>query len=121
MEIFWELHQRRHVLGAQINAIQAKDAASRLQFEVDVLKRKNDTLMLACQALWEIVRERDGLTDEQLRQRMQEIDLRDGTVDGKMSMVAVACPSCSRKSNSRHSKCVYCGAQLPAGHAFGKG
>ena len=75
-----------------------------------------DKLSLTCQALWEILRDNTGLTDEMLLQKVQEIDLRDGQADGKMSgaKVGSSCPKCSRPLNRKHRKCLYCGYELTA-------
>ena len=63
--------------------------------------------------MWELVRERDGLTDQMLLDRMREIDLRDGHADGKITSVPVTCPSCARLTGARTGRCVFCGATLP--------
>ena len=66
-------------------------------------------LLLANQALWELLRDRLGISEAELEQKMQEIDLRDGKPDGQISFGPVRCPSCNRVSNSKHNKCLYCG------------
>ncbi|MCL4692765.1 MAG: hypothetical protein KJ060_09680 [Candidatus Hydrogenedentes bacterium] len=69
-------------------------------------------LQLMNQALWELVRERAKLTDADLEQKAQEIDLRDGVADGKITNTALKCPSCGRVSSSKHWKCLYCGLEF---------
>lgn len=66
-------------------------------------------LSLMNQALWELVREKARLTDKDLEEKAREIDLRDGVEDGKVTDVALKCPTCGRVSNSKHYKCLYCG------------
>ena len=80
-----------------------------------------DKLTLACQAMWELLRERhDDLTDQMLLDKMREIDLRDGVADGRITTGSVTCPSCDRMTSARTGKCQYCGAALPKGPtAFG--
>lgn len=87
---------------------QQEDARQRvrdLEHEVGRLKLLN-------QALWEVLREKLGLTDAELEKRVADVDMRDGVVDGRMTTVALKCPTCSRVSSSRHWKCLYCGQEF---------
>lgn len=69
-------------------------------------------LMLLNQALWELVRERLNLTDADLERVAQDVDLRDGVADGRMTETALRCPKCGRVSSSKHWKCLYCGVEF---------
>lgn len=81
----------------------------RMRVDVRELQHQIDRLQLMNQALWELVRSRLSLQDEDLAALAQEIDMRDGVEDGRMTARAVRCPSCSRVSNNRHFRCMYCG------------
>jgi len=96
----------------------AKDKDQQLQSEINNLKRKIDALTIGCQALWELLREKTGMTDEMILDKMQEIDLRDGREDGKISTTVSQCPNCGRGSNTSRKTCLYCGALLPGGDVF---
>ena len=76
-----------------------------LEYEVQRVKLLN-------QALWELLRDKVKLTDAELEQKISDIDLRDGVADGKITDVALKCPSCSRVSSSKHWKCLYCGQEF---------
>ena len=89
------------------------DRSRALEARVDALERRNETLSLACQALWELLCESGGMNDETLFRKMQEVDLRDGTADGKITPRPITCPACRRNSRSGRMTCVYCGASLP--------
>jgi hypothetical protein len=104
---------------ASDTATRAENHATRAESEVSALRRRSEHLALACQALWELLRETTGLTDDRLRAKMQEIDLRDGTADGKIALSPVDCPACGARSNTRRTHCIMCGAQLEKEHAFG--
>jgi len=82
------------------------------------LEKRLDRLTLACAAMWSMLKEQ-GHTEEQLLARMQELDLRDGTLDGKIADRAAVCPQCTRKSRADRPTCLYCGATLPPQAAFG--
>ena len=85
--------------------------------EIRELRDQVERLALMCQAMWELVRARASLSDAELEKLAQEIDLRDGMADGKLTSHPVKCPNCGRVSNSRHKKCLYCGL-LFEGDAF---
>ena len=77
--------------------------------EVRELQRQVERLAMLNQALWEILRERLGLTDADLEAMAYEVDMRDGVADERITAQAVRCPNCGRVNNSRHAKCLYCG------------
>ena len=68
-----------------------------------------DKLIITCQAMWEIIKENSDLQDEDLIAKIQEIDLRDGTEDGKITIQIAKCKSCGRTLSRKHNKCLYCG------------
>ncbi len=82
------------------------------------LEKRLDRLALCCQALWELLRDRDGLDDEAFLAKVSEVDLRDGQENGRMTPQQLACPSCGRLSNSRRHTCLFCGETLPREHVF---
>ncbi len=92
----------------------ARSAVDRLSAEIRKLESRADHLALVSQALWELLRDRDKLTDSDLVTKVREIDLRDGVADGRMTPVPVECPACHRQSTSRREECLYCGTQLPS-------
>jgi len=77
---------------------------------VEQLEERVDQLALISQAMWEILREHGGVSEEILEAKVEEIDLRDGKRDGKVGKTVDTCPKCSRKIHPRHGKCLYCGA-----------
>jgi len=71
-----------------------------------------EKLFMLTEALWTILKEKHGCTDAELVQRVQEIDLRDGKLDGKVAKVNPDCPKCSRKLMGKRPVCLYCGAEV---------
>ncbi|HAV63351.1 MAG TPA: hypothetical protein DCY13_13420 [Verrucomicrobiales bacterium] len=118
MELFWEISQNQRINQASSAAESASSKINRLEREVKELERRLDRLSLACQALWELNRDQAGITDGELQRRMTEIDLRDGTRDGKIAVTILVCPNCGQRSNSRRQQCIYCGQPVPAKHTF---
>jgi len=96
--------------------VQARQSAAGAQSKAAALQRQNRMLeanlakvLLICETLWEFIREQHGLSDEQLRKKIYEIDMRDGVLDGKHQRKAVKCPSCGHTVSARHPACLYCG------------
>ena len=79
--------------------------------EVQVLRVAIDKLILVNIALWEIIAESQGLTEEYLLNKVNEIDLRDGVLDGKIRPPVRKCASCGRMLQQGHEKCIYCGTK----------
>lgn len=108
------------VMGAQAKAESAKDTAAAVQRELSALRRRTDFLSVACQAMWELLCERAQLTDVDIQAKIQEVDLRDGSADGKISGTLEVCSACGQSTNNVRKTCLYCGAELIGGSAFAK-
>ncbi|MDF1813738.1 MAG: hypothetical protein P1V20_16170 [Verrucomicrobiales bacterium] len=103
---------------ARQQASKASTTAGDALTEVRTLTSQVDRLALACQAMWEIVRDQTNITEQDLAEKISEIDLRDGVADGKMGVQIVKCPQCGRNSNSRRNSCIWCGEAIERAHAF---
>lgn len=104
---------RIHHLATDI--AKAKDdaaVAKQWQREVEQLERQVDRLALLARGMWELACERTGVTDADLRRKCDEIDLRDGKQDGRLTAVAATCRACGRKTSARFGHCMTCGAKL---------
>jgi hypothetical protein len=71
-----------------------------------------DRLLLVVDGIWSLL-EDAGYTDEQLRQRIQEIDLADGTEDGRRTQSVAQCAVCDAKVAAGLPACQFCGTALP--------
>lgn len=118
MSLFWEFHQDARISGASSAAERADTKATEMERRLGELERRFDRLSLACQAMWELSRERAGFSESDLQRQMTEIDLRDGTRDGKIGHTVLVCPNCGNRSNSRRQQCIFCGEMVPAKHVF---
>ena len=77
------------------------------------LEARVDRLQLICAAMWSLLKEQHGLTEEQLAERIRRIDLLDGREDGKVSPLSARCEKCGRSVSRRNNRCIYCGHQPP--------
>ena len=112
------LHQLSRVRQLKRDAATAEMDASLTRSEVEKLRESVMQLALINQALWELVRERLDLTDEELKEKASEIDLREGNADGQQASEGRKCPQCGRVMYRRHAKCFYCGAEGFGNTAF---
>jgi hypothetical protein len=77
------------------------------------LAKELDRLELVLEAQWSLLREKLGLTDADLKQRVRELDLEDGVLDGKITKEPVTpCPSCARMVARLALRCTYCGEPM---------
>lgn len=109
MSLFIDFHQYRKIARVQSDVSAARNQTRGVAREVADLDRRVDRLSLVCEALWELLKESTGLTEEAVYQKMEEIDLRDGKLDGKISRTVLECDQCGRAVNSRRPQCIYCG------------
>lgn len=112
MARIFNLSQQFRIAEAKNEALNAKSQSESTRREVDDLRRQVDTLTLTCQALFETLRDQVGIPEEMLLSTIEEIDLRDGVADGKITRQPVNCPNCGRRSSARRRNCLYCGERM---------
>ncbi len=116
----WDLQQQRRIdeLETRVSSTASAQRGQREELVEERLGRRIDALVLVNMALWSLVSEKLGCTDQDLQDRVREIDLRDGNLDGRVTTPPRACPGCGRTISARHSRCIYCGKEEPGGDAF---
>jgi len=107
--------QRARANRAQSAAERASRSASEARIQNESIQFDIEKLFMITEALWEILKQHHGYTDDQLGQMIQDIDLRDGKLDGKVAKSAErpTCNQCGRTIIQRQAKCLYCGAPAP--------
>jgi ribosomal protein S14 len=75
------------------------------------LEERLDRLSLICRAMWSILKEATEMTEQDLDERVKQIDLADGMLDGKVARVAAQCEKCGRVMSRRHNRCLWCGEE----------
>lgn len=106
----------------ELEALQADshrrltDTSSRLRD----LEKRYERMRLVTTALWQLLKAHTGLTDADLKQYIEKVDLADGKLDGKIDRRAGAidCPHCSRRILKSAVVCPWCSQRLRAGDAF---
>jgi hypothetical protein len=115
---FWGISRFRSDSTSGIAAAQAESRARDAKETAMGLEERLDKLTLVCTAMWELLREKTKLTEEDLLHKVQELDMRDGVPDGKVTRTVAECPHCHRTMSPRHQKCLYCGYEKLLGGAF---
>jgi len=91
-----------------IPILQASSAQTRES--IHDVKDRLDKLVLISMAMWELIRDKTKLTEEDLAVKISEIDMRDGQMDGRAAPAKMkTCPSCNRAMSARHKRCLFCG------------
>ena len=116
--MLWEMYQQRGIRAAKSSASRAESKAQNVGRTISLLEGKVDALALTCQAMWELLRDRSKLTEDDLIAKVNDIDLRDGREDGKMGSRGAPCSNCGRILSKRHERCMYCGEDVEKEHAF---
>ena len=98
---------------ATIAGHQAESAANNAIHEVENLKQDVEKLLMITEALWGIIQEQLEYDDEELIRRIEEIDLRDGKLDGRVKGgPPPECPQCGRVLIGKRPQCLYCGTEV---------
>ena len=107
--LLWDLHQQSRIDSVDAKSARTATEAQLASRRVQELEARVDALALACTTMWSLLQSRVGVTDQEFEARMREIDLRDGTLDGRVAPEVKTCAKCGRTMSSRHARCMYCG------------
>ncbi|GAA5445185.1 hypothetical protein Misp06_03382 [Microbulbifer sp. NBRC 101763] len=113
MSWFWDAFQQSQISDNQKLSSDAKHDAKAALSSVRELEEKVDRLSLLCHALFEELERSTGFSESQLKEKMAEIDLRDGKLDGKFDPISGKnCLDCGHKIRKSRPNCFWCGASL---------
>ncbi|MBN2790810.1 MAG: hypothetical protein JXR69_11515 [Candidatus Delongbacteria bacterium] len=77
-----------------------------------------EKLKLVNMAMWTFLKEKLGVSEDELIERYKEIDLIDGNADGKLKLNIKKCSRCGKTMNPKFEKCLYCGTIVSYGSIF---
>ncbi|WP_373653574.1 hypothetical protein [Schlesneria sp. DSM 10557] len=121
--MLWDLIQQSQIAQAKLQSQHAKAVAADAHAEIRFLKIRLqkleeafDRLTMSTMAIAEILCEQGQLSEEAVEAKIEEIDLRDGALDGRLRQPAAVsqCAKCRHANSARRCKCLYCGEPLPA-------
>jgi hypothetical protein len=100
-------------------ATRAEARSDKVTSQIARLEDRFERLLLVNAAMWSLLREKTGLTEAALLERVKEVDLTDGRLDGRVAPGGPAtCDACGRAFAPRHARCIWCGAERTGGQAF---
>ena len=99
---------------AMTTATQAENAAREARINVEVLKHDIDRVLLISEALWTLMKQQHGYTDDTLVGLMQDLE-RQKSATGSTAVKdpPIGCPACGRLNTATRSFCMYCGKPMP--------
>jgi len=110
MNVFWEIFQHLRTSEAKSDASGASVRTYSNRTDIEHLNEKIESLSLLTQAMWELL-EREGFSRKALEQKIEEIDLRDGKLDGRLAE-STHCPDCGHRLRKNRVNCYWCGAKV---------
>lgn len=107
--MLWDFLMYHRLGEVERKASDASYDARTITAELHRVRDDLERMQLVQRAMWDLLREPRGLTDEDLAAKITELDLQDGVRDGKLATAARTCPTCKRTMGRRHAHCLYCG------------
>jgi hypothetical protein len=96
-------------------AASAESAAREVQTNVEIFKHDIDRLLLVTEALWTLMKQQQGYTDDVLVGLIQNIEKQKAAANANAAKDPPApCPFCGRLNTATRTFCMYCGKPLPA-------
>ncbi|MFV2000496.1 MAG: hypothetical protein ACC654_09060 [Acidimicrobiia bacterium] len=86
--------------------------------DIEDLSDRIDRLVLLTAAMWSILQD-TGATEEQLIERLAQIDAEDDIRDGKITAKPVPCTNCDTLIAPGLTACQYCGEPVRDGSSAG--
>ncbi len=78
--------------------------------EIAELRADMERLYFITEALWRILKDKQGLDENEIIRQIAAIDMEDGKLDGrKPKTPPQPCPKCGRTLGKQRMKCIFCG------------
>jgi hypothetical protein len=108
----WDIFQEIRLNDQRAKQANTDSSLRRTSMDLDDLVRQVRKMALVNQALYELIKERIEISDEDLRKKIREIDLRDGTADERLDAPPLRCPKCQGTVTVGSLSCRTCGATV---------
>lgn len=88
----------------------AQRAGSESGAEISELRADIERLYFITEALWRILKEKNGLGEDEIIRQITMIDMEDGRLDSRKAKTPPQpCPKCGRTLGRQRNKCMFCG------------
>jgi hypothetical protein len=118
INILWDLRQDQNIAAAHSTASASLGESRDARYAVRSIEDRFDRLLLVCQAMWTFIREQTNLTEADLVRRVTELDMMDGSPDGRLTRAIVKCAKCDSAVCLKYNRCLFCGEPYKGGSAF---
>lgn len=118
----WNLSQNLKIVEAQKDANRANYIADQAKRKAYASMESVERLVLIVRAMWELLHQHTDLTEIDLVNKVRELDLSDGKIDGKFTSDAkpAICPVCGNNVHPSQTRCQFCGAESANQDVFEK-
>ena len=99
---------RADVSSPRTSAMQANTSVTASPSRVAELERQLARVSLGAEAMWRLLSEHLGFTDQHLLDVVKALDASDGVLDGHFRPAPINC-SCGAAINSSSESCQFCG------------
>ncbi len=113
-----DIFQQLDLYRIRSNQIETRSKLRKGENEVDALRDQIDKMALINQALYDLLKKHVGITDEELRRKVRELDVSDGVEDGRLRSEPLECPKCGAVVTAGALKCYSCGATIAPSRPF---
>lgn len=92
---------------------RARNDGQAAKTKLEIMQVDIERLLMISEALWDMLREQHGYSEDDLINRIAEIDMRDGQLDGRVAPAApLQCPNCHKTLMKKRPVCLYCGTPV---------
>ena len=98
---------------AEASAQQAQRSAEHLETELQRMEERFDKLSLLTAGMWELLKEKTGITDDALRAIITTLE-----TQRQQESQQNTCPQCGRAMLTRAHRCLYCDYRTPETDPF---
>lgn len=102
-------HVAESIIHRDAKVRELRECVSQLESEFNTNIEK---LTLLCQAMWALIEETTDLTEEDLEDKILELEILRGDLFEEIEETAESCPQCNAAIPAAMDKCQFCGHEL---------